>query len=186
MILAFFFAGLLLFDTTGFFCMMLLAILVHEGGHLLAARWLKLPRQGFSLDFTGARIEIAGRVISYGEEWLLAAAGPFCGLLFSALGAAFWRYTQYAAWFSCASLLLSLFNLLPIRGFDGGRMLACTLAPCLGEGITARVMRLCSFFSLFLIWATAIYFLLRAGDGISLLFFSMTLFSRFFDACEDR
>lgn len=176
-------AALLLFDTTGFCLMTLLAALVHECGHLLAAKRLGIPWRGFSMDFTGARMEVSGRMLSFFEEWLLCAAGPLFGLIFSALGALFWKYTQYAVWFSCASLLLSLLNLLPIRTFDGGRMLECTLMPLMGEAITFRVMRISSFFFLFLIWAAAIYFLLRSGDGISLLFFSMTLFSRFFEAC---
>ena len=178
--------AVLLLDPTGFCLMTLLAALFHEFGHLLAARWLGIPWRGFSMDFTGARMEVSGRMISFFEEWLLCAAGPFAGLLVAALGAVFWRYSQWAVWFSCASLLLSLLNLLPIRGFDGGRMLECTLLSLLRESIVWRIMRLISFFFLFLLWASAIYFLLRAGDGISLLFFSMTLFSRFFDVCDDR
>ncbi|MBE6629086.1 MAG: site-2 protease family protein [Ruminococcaceae bacterium] len=178
--------AVLLFDPSGFCLMTLLAALLHECGHLLAAKWLGIPWRGFSMDFTGARMEVSGRMISFFEEWLLCAAGPFAGLLFAALGAIFWRETQWAVWFSCASLLLSLLNLLPIRGFDGGRMLECTLLSLLRESIVVRIMRLISFFFLFLLWASAIYFLLRAGDGISLLFFSMTLFSRFFDVCDDR
>ena len=180
-----FFAVLLLFDTTGFSLMTLLAILLHECGHMAAAKCLRIPWRGFSMDFTGARMEVSGRMISFFEEWLLSAAGPLSGLLFAALGAILWKYTQYAVWFSCASLLLSLLNLLPIRTFDGGRMLECILLPLWGEAIALRVMRLSSFFCLFLIWAAAIYFLLRAGDGLSLLCFSMTLLFRFFEACED-
>ena len=178
--------GLLLFDRSGICLATILAALLHECGHLLAAKCMGIPWRGFSMDFTGARMEISGRMISFFEEWILCAAGPLSGLLFAAIGALFWKLTQYAVWFSCASLLLSLLNLLPIRGFDGGRMLECTLQPLFGEGITMGVMRLTSFLFLFLIWATAIYFLLRAGDGLSLLCFSMTLFTRFFDACGDR
>lgn len=179
-------ALLIAFDRTGFCLMTLLAALVHECGHLLAAKRLGIPWRGFSMDFTGARMEIFGRMISFFEEWLLCAAGPLSGLIFAALGAIFWKYSQYAVWFSCASLLLSLLNLLPIRGFDGGRMLECTLQPIFGDAISGQVIRLSSFFFLFLIWSASIYFLLRAADGLSLLFFSTTLFLRFFDVCEER
>lgn len=178
--------AILLLDRTGFYLMTLLAVLLHECGHLLAARALKIPWRGFSMDFTGARMELSGRMISFFEEWLLSAAGPLFGLIFAASGALFWKHTRFAVWFSCASLLLSLLNLLPIRGFDGGRMLECTLLSLAGERTCGRVMRLSSFFFLFLLWASAIYFLLRAGDGISLFFFSMTLFLHFFDACVER
>ena len=112
LILGTLFALLSFLDTTGFTVMTLLAILLHEAGHLLAAKRLGIPWRGFSMDFTGARMEISGRMISFFEEWLLSAAGPFAGLIFAALGAIFWKYTQWAVWFSCASLLLSLLNLL--------------------------------------------------------------------------
>ena len=41
-----------------------------------------------------------------------------------------------------------------------------------------------SFLLLFLLWASAVYFLLRAGDGLSLLFFSMALLLRYFDSAD--
>ena len=107
------------------------------------------------------------------------------GLIFAALGACFWKATQYAVWFSCASLLLSLFNLLPVRGFDGGRMLECALLSHCKMKNALRISKLLSFFSLFLVWSTANYFLLRAGSGLSLLCFSTVLFLRFLEDCED-
>ncbi len=173
-------------DTSGFWQVTILAALLHECGHLLAAKCLRIPWKGLHMDFLGARLEVSGRLLSYGEEWLLSAAGPFASFVCAALGAIFWKLSNAAVLFSCASLLLGLLNLLPIATFDGGRMLACFLLLFFEEQTTQRVMRLCSFFFLFLIWAGAIYFLLRAGDGLSLLFFSMTLFAHFFEAAEDR
>jgi hypothetical protein len=47
-------------------------------------------------------------------------------------------------------------------------------------------MRFSSFLFLFLLWAIAVYFLIRAAGGISLLCFSMSLFAHFFEAAEER
>ena len=178
-------AGLLLFDRSGFCLMTVLAALLHECGHLLAARLLRIPWKSLRMDFMGARLEVSGRLLSYGEEWLLSAAGPFSSFVFAALGAALWSISELAVLFSCASLLLGLLNLLPIRTFDGGRMLECFLSRFCEERAVHGIMRFCSFLFLFLIWSGAIYFLLRAGDGLSLLFFSMSLFVHFFEACEE-
>ena len=46
------------------------------------------------------------------------------------------------------------------------------------------VLTASSLIFLFLLWSTAVYFLLRAGDGLSLWCFSMSLFSRFFAALK--
>ena len=172
---------LLATDRTGVCALTLLAAFLHECGHLLAARLMQIPLGQLRLDFLGARMEVTGRMLSYGEEWLLCAAGPLTSLGVAALGAAFWQVWEGAQIFSCASLVLGVLNLLPIRTFDGGRMLECALARFLGGRTVTVVMRSCSFLFLFLLWATAVYFLLRAGDGLSLLCFSMSLFLRFFD-----
>ena len=168
-------------DRSGICLLTFAAAALHECGHLLAARCLGIPLRGIRVDLLGIRIDIGGRMLSYGEEWILCAAGPLTSLLLAALGAIFWRNVAFAVTFSCASLILGLLNLLPIRTFDGGRMLECFLHAALDDRISARIMSLCSFFFLFLLWACAVYFLLRAGDGLSLFCFSVSLFFRFFD-----
>ena len=172
---------MILSDRAGVGVMTLLAALCHESGHSLAARVMRIPLSAIRLDLLGARLDVSGRVLSYGEEWLLCAAGPAASLLCSLMAAPLWALTRHAITFSCASLLLGLLNLLPVRTFDGGRMLESFLLSFLGERITRGVMRACTFLFLFLMWATAVYLLLRAGDGLSLLCFSMSLLSRFFE-----
>ncbi len=179
--------GLILTDDNGLCLMTLLAALLHECGHFLAARLLRIPLGDLRLDLLGARLEVRGRMLSYAEEWLLCAAGPATSLICAALGAGLWSVegiARYAITFSCASLVLGLLNLLPIRTFDGGRMLEVALLCAFSERTALRMMRTCSFLLLFLLWAIAVYFLLRVGDGLSLFCFSMSLFSRFFDELE--
>lgn len=180
-IVAILFLGMLFADHTGVWFVTLLAALVHELGHLLAAKCLRIPIENLRIGLLGARLSVRGRMLSYGEEWLLCAAGPFASLLASCAASPFWRYGQIAQWFSCASLLLGILNLLPIRSFDGGRMLQSLLSCFLPEGRVLALMRLISFFFLFLLWAVAVYFLLRVGEGLSLFCFSMSLFYRFFE-----
>jgi len=172
---------MILTDRAGVALVTLAAAMLHEGGHILAAAMMHVPLSVLRMDFLGARLDVSGRVLSYGEEWLLCAAGPVTSLLCSLALSPLWRISSYAVAFSCASLILGLLNLLPIRTFDGGRMLeSCLLSFC-GEATARSVLRACTFLFLFLIWAVAVYLLLRAGDGLSLLFFSMSLFSRFFE-----
>ena len=172
---------MLLFDRDGVCLLTLAAAFLHELGHILAARLLHVPLRAIRLGFLGARLEIGGRMLSYGEEWSLAAAGPTVSLFASALAAPLWSLTSHARVFSCASLVLGLLNLLPIRTFDGGRMTECFLRRFLGEVWVERVMRPISLGFLLLLWLGSVYFLLRAGDGLSLLCFSMSLLVRFFD-----
>ncbi len=175
---------MILTDRTGIGLITVLAALLHEVGHLFAARLLGIRAESMRLGFLGMRIDVGERLLSYSEEWLLCAAGPLVSLVLSAVAAPLWGVWASARLFSCASLVLGILNLLPIRSFDGGRMLECFLSSVIGPRVTQRVMTVCSFLFLFLLWATAVYFLLRVGDGLSLFCFSLSLLFRFFDGDE--
>ena len=161
--------------------MTLIAAFLHELGHLSVAGALGIPLRSLRFGFLGARMDVRGRMLSYSEEWLLCAAGPAWSLLSSAFAAVFWQVSSDARVFSCASLVLGLLNLLPIRSFDGGRMTECAIRFFAGDVWADRIMRPLSLIFLFLLWACSVYFLLRAGDGLSLFCFSMSLLLRFFD-----
>ncbi len=185
-VVAVFFLGLLLTDRSLLCVSAFLAAAFHELGHLLAARLLNIPIRSLRLDLLGARMDTVGRMMTYGEEWLLCAAGPLFSLLLSSGLFFLWEISPFAKLLSCASLLLGFLNLLPIRSFDGGRMLAVALSSFFGEAVSDYVLRLTSFLFLFLLWAVSVYFLLLAGDGLSLFCFSMSLFSHFFAFSEEE
>lgn len=161
--------------------MSILAAALHEIGHLLAAHFLKIPIRAMRFDLLGARIDVKGRILSYGEEWLLCMAGPLSSLIFSLIGSFFWSHTKLAVAFSCASLLLGLLNLLPIQTFDGGRMLECALLSFTTPQKTGSILRGCTFLFLWLLWAFSAYLMIKIADGISLFFFTLTLLARFFE-----
>ncbi len=179
-----FFIGLLLTDRSLLCLSAFLAASFHELGHLCAAKALRIPIRSLRLDLLGARMDAAGRMLSYGEEWLLCAAGPIFSFVLSACLSVFWEVSRFSQLLSCASFVLGLLNLLPIRSFDGGRMLASALSASFGETVSDYVLKLCSFLCLFLLWAVSVYFLLTVGDGLSLFCFSMSLFSHFFALSE--
>ena len=173
-------------DKSGLAAMSLLAAALHEFGHLAAARAMKIPIGAMRLDLLGARIDVKGRILSYGEEWLLCMSGPLASLAFSLIGSLFWAHTTLAIVFSCASLLLGLLNLLPIQTFDGGRMLECALLSFTTPQKTGSILRGCTFFFLWLLWAFSAYLMIQIGDGISLFFFTITLLARFFEGVRNK
>ena len=172
---------MLFYDKSGLAAMSFLAAALHEVGHLVAARLLKIPVGSMRFDLLGARIDVKGRILSYGEEWLLCASGPLSSLLFSLVGSFFWSHGKLAVAFSCASLLLGLLNLLPIQTFDGGRMLECALLSFSSPKQTSDILRGCTFLFLWLLWAFSAYLMIKIADGITLFFFTITLLARFFE-----
>ena len=168
-------------DKSGLAAMSLLAAALHEMGHLVAARFMKIPISAMRFDLLGARIDVKGRILSYGEEWLLCMSGPLASLVFSLIGSLFWSHSKLAIAFSCASLLLGLLNLLPIQTFDGGRMLECALLSFTTPKKTGSILRGCTFLFLWLLWAFSAYLMIKIADGLSLFFFTLSLLGRFFE-----
>ena len=171
--------GLLVSEKLATVAALALAVAWHEAGHLSAARLLGIRVEEVEFGLLGARIRVSG-ILSYRAEGLLAAAGPaasFCGALLAAPFASTVFFGQVCA----LSLILGVLNLLPVRSFDGGRILYCLLAARGGEALFAPVLRCVSFAFLTLIWAFSVYLLLRAGSGVSWLGFSASLLFRFFE-----
>ena len=102
----------------------LLACVLHELGHIAAAAVLKGSVRGLSLTAVGAELRIDYEApLTYGQDSLVALAGPAANLLFGALALRL-RWELAAA----VSLTIGAFNLLPIPPLDGGRVVYGLLA----------------------------------------------------------
>ena len=79
-----FVAALLLYQSTpSFLVTFLLAAALHEGGHLLAARWRGVPVRALSMTAFGCVLDFAdGALVRDRDLLCIAAAGPLCNLLF--------------------------------------------------------------------------------------------------------
>ena len=153
----------------------LLAALIHEGGHLGAAWLLGVPVRGVRMGLLGARLELGG-LLSYRQESLIAAAGPTVNFLTAAM-----LWSRVAVWdagwgsrLCMVSVGLAAVNLLPVRGLDGGRILRCLLASLFGVSVADGVVGVTTATCLFAAWLAFGYLLLRTGDEAGMfLFFSL-------------
>ena len=124
----------------------LIAILIHESGHLAAAYLLHMKPGGIAADTIGIRLLFRGIPPSYGKEIFLCAAGPLANLL--SLTLALLHNDGKPTFFVSVSAALAILNLLPIEGFDGGRILYSTLSLFLSPPTIDRISELFSFFFL--------------------------------------
>lgn len=158
------------------------AILLHEMGHLLAAWACRVRIEALSLDVLGARLHTTG-LLSYGQEWLVAAGGPVASGLAAALAFPLWASRGYPqqgmlCLFVGASAVMGGLNLLPVGTLDGGRMLYCALAYTVGERFATMVLRLTGGACVLALWLFSVYALLRVGEMVAPFAFSMVLLVR--------
>ena len=166
----------LLFSRSVFFFAAVAAALLHEAGHIAAAWALGIELRLIEFDVTGAHLFPARAIASYKKEGLLAAAGPLASLCGGTV-VLFSRVPFFAA-FALASLSLALFNLLPVRDFDGGRVLYTFLASRGNTERAGEVLFWGTYLSLLFLFALSACFLLRYGQNMALAVLSASLFAR--------
>ena len=153
-----------LLDEQGIFTLAVISAVVHELGHYAALVIFGAKPYLLRLELTGAAMYFDESRLSYGRELVAALAGPTAGLLL-AFAAAFCG----AHALSGVSLLLSVFNLLPIGGLDGGRVLSALLSMLLDH---ERAQRICFWVTIICAAAmlgTGVYFMLHAHSGGALI-----------------
>ena len=159
----------------------LLALLLHEIGHLLTARGLGYRVRSLELWPFGAALSMD---LSTGSRGALpvALAGPLCNLAAAAMSLLLLRLLPQTEGvmepFFCMNLSLAAVNLLPAEPLDGGRALASLLSRPLG---VRRTRRLTAWTGLLLggaLFSLGVYgAILGVGSERALLFAAFLLLS---------
>ncbi len=112
------------FDKTGLIVPTLFSVLCHELGHLFCMWALgSTPKR---IKLIPASVQITDSITSrYKTDNIVSLCGPLVNILLFAvfyINYSIWRNTQVLI-FALLNLILGLFNLLPVKGLDGGRIL---------------------------------------------------------------
>lgn len=168
--------GLLLYlDKSGVVGPILLFCFCHELGHAWAVKAQGGKIACLRLTWAGAQIQLSGaRVLPPGRMLLATLAGPGVNLLLAAgcgilvrrgMGGRLYLYAGL-------NLGLALFNLLPARWLDGGKLLECLLT-LWGRGEMAEtLLGLCSKGVAALLLVTGSYLFWESGGQISTVLLS--------------
>lgn len=144
-------------DRSGSVLPILCAMAVHELAHIVMM--LACGGQVRRLTLRFADLQIAASGLGYRQELLSALAGPLVNLI---CGAAFcMQRPSFAAY----SLMLGLYNLLPVWPLDGGRVLRCALLARLPVVQAELVSEIVSFAScgVLLLAGLVLTFIKKAG-----------------------
>ena len=165
-----------------------LAVTLHELGHIAASRLCRVHLSKLSVGLYGARLKADNEMFSYKNEIFICIAGPavnFISVLifipvYKICGGEFLRY------FIFSSLILGTLNILPIKTFDGGRILHSLLCLSLSPRAAETFLSIISFFFVFVLWCVSVYLLLVARYGLSMFVFSVSLFNKFFVSSDTK
>ena len=166
---------MLLTDKTGLMLPTLFAIFSHEIGHLFMM-WV--------IDCSPKRIKLIPASIQittpfqkrYQNDILVSLSGPAVNIvLFLTL---YFNYLAFAnkttLYFAVLNLVIGLFNLMPVKGLDGGTILYCILAKVKGVDKAALILKIITLSLAFLIIILALTLSLRGKFNISFYIFNMS------------
>lgn len=146
--------------------------ILHELGHIAAMCMLGIPLERVLFYAGGIKISPQrGRLVSPRQDVVILSAGCAVNLII----ALFFRIASGKLnYFACANLFLGIFNLMPVRYFDGGRIISVIF----NESRVCDFIR--GFFLLFLL-SVMIKMILSGNVSISLLVtFGYMAFSELF------
>lgn len=177
---------LLLCDRSYPMLLTLLCALLHELGHLWAARLCRVRIKRMVIYPLGADLLLDEEGRSYGKDAFIALAGAGVNLCLAGVGALFGggsgglfdgRAGEYLV--GC-NLFLAAMNLLPIEGLDGGMVLSSLCSLFCSPRTLRRILRISSFLCLFALYLLGVYFLLLYDGDPSLFLIVCFLFASLF------
>lgn len=141
----------------------LCALFLHECGHLTAARLCGADVSEMEITPLGGVISLENPdALTGGRRFLVASFGPLFSLLGCLLAPALFASGAasfaFCASFAKASLLLLLFNLLPVLPLDGGRMAEAALGRFFPDRTVTRALVYAAEALAVLLCAVSLYF----------------------------
>ena len=164
-------------DKTGYMLPTLLAVLVHEAAHLFIM-WV-LDCAPTSIRLIPASLQINKRFsFSPKNDILIAAVGPVANLILCAT-----LYFNYVAfgneailYYSLLNLIIGCFNLLPVKGLDGGTILYNLICKFKGHEKAALIMRIITLILAAVVIFVAVTLTIRQRLNISVYIVGIYLF----------
>lgn len=155
----------------------LLALTLHELGHLTVLTLFHHPVRGITMGAGGAKIETD--TLTYRQEWMSAAAGPAVNLASAAL------LLRIEPVFALINLGLAAVNLLPLYPLDGGRILRAALLTHLPQDQAAQILRMAVWVTCTTLMIGACWLTAWCQAGIWPIFAALVLLCRAGNAASD-
>lgn len=182
----------LLTDKSGLSLIGLLACILHELAHLTAFFLLGFTPSLLAFEATGVRLQKPHCLLPVGREVLVLIAGSginiiIFGLLFSSAlsrsGVPFTElladsnstYNNVGLLLAISHLFVGLYNLLPLKGLDGGKLLFILMRRFSPDRVATRLCSVVDLSVLLILIAGGLLVILKSGASFTLLVFLGTL-----------
>ncbi len=150
------------------FTVMLIAAVIHELGHMIAAAICKVHICRFDVEIWGGKIQYEG-FVGYKQELCIALGGIVLNVLTAPIGLCP-IFGIFGRLFFYSSLCYAAVNLLPAESLDGGVALSCILRLKTDMRSAVIAERTVAVFSIFILVAVGAILCILSGMNSSVLF----------------
>lgn len=161
--------------------------LIHECGHIIMMIVLGNKPKKLRFELTGINIIRNKEInISNRNEVIISFGGPLLNLIiviFCCIYLCFYDNTIVIT-FACINLILMVFNLLPIKGLDGGNILFHLIIQYCDILFSSKVIKFTSVFFIVIIFIWGVYVLVVSRYNISLIMIAIFLILSLFNDNE--
>ena len=151
------------------FFAVIFSVVIHEFGHILTARLVKVPLVSFAPKITGLSMQFDFSGVGYIREAFVHLGGSIAGVLSSAVSSLI--PCRFCRVYAGISFSLAIINLLPLSVSDGGAALKAIISLFLFPDTVYRVAKIISWITLFFLWTAVLWTELRSTPNLGLLFF---------------
>lgn len=168
---------MLYIDRVGLMLPTILAVFLHEMGHLITLLVFKVKPQRVELK-VGAIVIVGNFALTSGRQFAMLISGSGFNLTFFVLFYYFYFLSGsvYLFNFGLVMLVIGILNLLPIVGLDGGEILNLLLLKFLKFKVAYNITFLISLITVLAIILLGVYVLTDTKSNISLIIFGIYLF----------
>lgn len=167
----------LLNDTTGFSTLYILACVIHETGHIIAFNLLKIKPKSLTFDITGVKLE-HNKLLPFKIELIILLAGSLSNFIISIL-----LYCVDILQFNnfiIFNLIIGSFNLLPLKGFDGGKILSIIISNLHSDEFSYSFTKCVDIFVTNVLFALSIFGIFVYNLNLSYIILTLVLFLSLF------
>lgn len=154
-----------------------LAVLCHEGGHIIAADLLGMNTNSFRFYPIGIKMNFSSECYSKCYSSFKSVCVCLAGCLFGFLsaGVIYFSPVDNLEVFIFTSISLSIVNLLPIKCFDGGEILDILMNNAFFPDTAQRITQTVSATAVLLFWLLTVTFQMKYGINLVMMVFALYL-----------
>lgn len=157
-------------DYDAFFAAVI-SVAVHEIGHLTAMEFFHIKMKNIAFSCSGMNIGYDGKYTPYLQEIAVAFSGPAANMFLSLLALIIFKKAEDESFIIllAISTAVGIFNLLPVKYLDGGKILHCILSLFFGPRFADAFLIIISKIFIVLILFSGLYLFYMSGYNFTLL-----------------